>query len=96
MQDNVINSVRNANIGENLFMVSENDMNMQELKEIVGSGAEDETEEVGEQLIKDTKTSSGVSASQASTNFQTNLGSQISTGGAVAVSSLSFGNNNQQ
>lgn len=94
MQDNVINSVRNANIGENLFMVSENGMNMQELKEIIHDD-EDETEEVGEQLIKDTKTMSGASTSQASTNFQTNLGSQVSTGGAVAVSSLSNGNNNQ-
>ena len=40
-----------------------------------------------EQLIKDdAKTSSGVSVSQASTQFQTQMGSQISSGAAAATS----------
>lgn len=82
MQDNVIDSVRNVNIENNLYMASDSVTNMQELRELSESEAAVET---GEQLIKDSKTSSGVSISQASTNLQTHMGSQISSG-AVAAS----------
>ena len=48
----------------------------------------------GEQLIKDTKTSSGVSMSAASTNMQTIASSQISSvGGGAAVASTSLNTN---
>ena len=68
MQDNIVtgDSVRNSNlnkIGDNLYMDSEDtDKNLQELKQIQVED-DQEAEDVGEQLIKDNKTSSGVSVS---------------------------------
>lgn len=61
MQDNipVDNSVRNTNIGDNLYMAqAEVSANQQE-----SNRPEEEESELGEQLIKDSKTSSGVSQS---------------------------------
>ena len=93
MQNVDNNSVRNESA--HLFMADEevraaNNQNQIQIEEEV------EAENV-EQLIKDdAKTSSGVSISNASTHFQTQMGSQISSGAAAATSASASALNPRQ